>query len=124
MNTTLSYLRGRRAWLVDGLTVWGAESEAEILMAAMETIGSDNRLGFWQVPLGGHRQEVTFADLIDNRGNHLPEQIKKPAVIIVPRESRSAYVKAVRGEAGFIVAKSDTDGKSVVVDLLIFETGL
>jgi hypothetical protein len=124
MNTTLSYLRGRRAWMVERLTVWGAESEAQVLMAAMETVGSDNRLGFWQVALGGHRQEVTFADLVDNRGNHLPDQIKKPTVIIVPRESNSAYVNAVRGEAGFIVAKSDSGGKSVVVDLLIFETGL
>jgi hypothetical protein len=124
VNTTLAFLRGRRAWLVEAVQVWGSESEAEFHMAALETVGSDSRVGLWQVALGGHRQEVAFSSLVDNRGNALPENIKKPAVVVMPRETGSAYVKAVTGETGFVIAKSKSDGAPVRVDLLIFETGL
>src|SRR4030042_111462 len=123
MNSTLAYLRGRRAWLVEGFSVWGTESDAEIFMAGLETIGSDNRLGFWHLPLGGLRQEVNFADLVDCRGNDLPEQIKKPAVLVIPRESRTAFVHSLLGETGFVAAKANQDGQPVAVDLLIFEMG-
>ncbi len=124
MNTTLAYLRGRRAWTVEGLRVWGTENEADIYLAAMETIGSDKKIGLWHIALGGYRQEMTFADLIDNRGNNLPETIKKPAVVVIPRSNKSAYIKSITGETGFVIAKCDDDSTSATVDLLIFEVGL
>ena len=83
MNSTLAYLRGRRAWLVENLSVWGSDSEAEFLMALAETVGSDTRLGFWQISLGGQSQEILFSSLTDNRGNNLPETIKSPAVVVI-----------------------------------------
>lgn len=124
MNTTLAYLRGRRAWLVENLSIWGADSEAEFLMAAAETVGSDVRLGFWKVAVGGQLQEIAFSSLVDNRGNTLPSSIKKPAVMIIPRGGRGAFVKAVNGESGFIAAKTDHGAGSVAVDVMIFETGI
>lgn len=122
MNATLAYLRGRRAWLVENLTVWGADSEAELHLAISETVGSDNRFGYWNVTLEGSRQEVAFSDLSDNRGNPLPQQIKKPAVIVIPRGKTGAFLKSVLGETGFIIARSDDNNPSTTVDLMIFET--
>ncbi len=124
MNTTLAYLRGRRAWLVENLSVWGSDSEAEFLMAAAETVGSDVRVGFWKVSLGGQLQEVPFSSLTDNRGNALPASIKKPAVMIIPRGAQSAFVKSVTGESGFIAARTDSGPGAVAVDVMIFETGM
>jgi hypothetical protein len=124
MNTTLAYLRGRRAWLVENLSIWGADSEAEFLMAAAESVGSDVRLGFWKISLGGQVQEIPFSSLVDNRGNALPPTIKKPAVMIIPRGARGAFVKTVNGQSGFIAAKTDQGPGSVAVDVMIFETGL
>jgi len=124
MNTTLAYLRGRRAWLVENLAVWGSDSEAEFLMAAAEAVESDVRIGFWKVSLGGQLQEVPFSSLVDNRGNALPSNIKKPAVMIIPRGAQTAFVKSVSGESGFAVAKTDNSPGSVTVDVMIFETGM
>ena len=124
MNTTLAYLRGRRAWLVQNLAVWGSDCEAEFLMATAETVGSDTRIGFWQAPLGGQLQEVLFSTLKDNRGNQLPETIKSPAVVVIPKGKQGAFVRAVNGETGFVVARGEGGAKTVAVDVMIFETGL
>ncbi len=124
MNSTLAYLRGRRAWLVENLSVWGSDSEAEFLMALAETVGSDTRLGFWQISLGGQSQEILFSSLTDNRGNNLPETIKSPAVVVIPRGRQGAFIKNVNGETGFNIAQCEGSSVSVAVDIMVFETGL
>ena len=124
MNMTLAYLKSRRAWLVESYKVWGTESEADLYLATMEKVDSEHRIGLWHVALGGYRQEVKFTDLVDKRGNHLPQEINQPAVIVIPRESSTAYVKAVAGNSGFIIAKSEGSKATVMVDLMIFETGI
>jgi hypothetical protein len=124
MNTTLAYLRGRRAWLIENLAVWGVDSEADFLSVIAENVGSDTRIGFWQTSLGGTVQSVAFSSLVDNRGNTLPDTIKSPAVVVIPRGRNGAFVKAVTGESGFVVAKTGDTPSSVTVDVLVFETGL
>jgi hypothetical protein len=124
MNSTLAYLRSRRAWLVENLSVWGSDSEAEFLMAVSETVASDKRVGFWNISLGGQLQEVAFADLSDSRSNQLPETINRPAIVIIPRGKRGAFIKTVNGETGFHIAKNDNGNSPVIVDLMIFESGL
>ncbi|MCP4566994.1 MAG: hypothetical protein GY841_05375 [FCB group bacterium] len=124
MNTTLAYLRGRRAWLVENLTVWGSDSETDLLLAIVEVVTSEKRVGLWRVNPGRNRQAVNFSDLIDNRGNYLPAVISKPAVMILPQGAQSAFVKSRQGDTGFTIAKNDGDGPMVMVDLMIFETGL
>jgi len=124
MNSTLAYLRGRRAWLVENLSVWGTDSDAEFALVAAEAVGSDTRIGLWKISLGGQAQEVSFAALVDNRGNHLPESIKKPGVMVMPRGRYTVFVRSVEGETGFTIAKADDVSGAVSVDLMIFETGL
>lgn len=124
MNSTLAYVQGRRTWFVENLVVWGIDSDAEFLLAVTETVGSDTRVGVLRTSLGGQRQAVSFASLTDSRGNQLPDQIKKPSVVLIPRDRRGAFLKSILGETGFVVAKTETDGPSAAVDLLIVETGL
>lgn len=124
MNTTLAYLRGRRAWLVKDLTVWGSDSETDLLLAMVEMISNVKRIGLWRVNPGRNRQVVNFSDLIDNRGNHLPAVVTKAAVMIIPKGSQGAFIKTMQGDTGFTIAKNDGDGPMVMVDLMIFETGL
>lgn len=123
MNSTLAYLRGRRVWYVRHFAIWGSDSEAEFLVAVLETVGSDKRIGFSQIALGGSEQDVDFSSLIDQRGNALPGTISNPAVVILPREKTGAFVKSINGNGSFSVARADDSVQSVVVDLLIFETG-
>jgi len=123
MNSTLAYLRGRRAWMVEDVAVWGSDGQADYTMTIVETVGSDNRLGIWQTSLGGQRQEVTFSELVDNKGNQLPAKIEKPAVVVIPRGKHNAFIKAMLGANGFLIARSDADAPATTVDLLIFETG-
>ncbi len=124
MNSTLAYVQGRRTWFVENLIVWGTDSDAEFLLAIAETAGSDTRVGFLRVSLGGQRQAVSFSSLTDSRGNQLPDQIKKPSVILIPRDRRGAFLKSILGETGFVIAKTEAEGSSAAVDLLIVETGL
>jgi hypothetical protein len=124
VNSTMAYLRSRRSWLVENLSVWGSDTEAEFVLAAAETVGADLRVGFWPVSLGGQVQEISFSTLVDNRGNHLPAAIKRPAVVVIARGRRSAYIKSINGETGFMIVRSDSEGAPVGVDLMVFETGL
>lgn len=123
MNTTLAYLRSRRAWLVENIAVWGTDQDAAIHMAAIEQVGSDVRLGWWAVSLGGQFQDIAFADLTDNRGNSLPDTINNPVVIIIPKAKTGAFVKVINGDSGFTIARNDDDASPVPVDFMIFEMG-
>lgn len=123
MNSTLAYLRGRRAWHIKDFSVWGSDSEAEFLMAVCETIGADKKVGFSQIALGGSEQSINFSSLVDDRGNSLPSVIAKPAIVILPREKGGAFVKAINGSGSFSVARTSDSVQSVMIDLLIFETG-
>ncbi len=123
MNTTLAYLRSRRAWLVKDIAIWGTDREAELKIALTEQVGSDVRLGWWSISLGGQFQYINFTDLTDSRGNQLPASIVNPAIIIIPRGKPGAFIKSVDGDAGFSVARNDSDSAPVLIDVMIFETG-
>ncbi|MFH1699174.1 MAG: hypothetical protein ABIE07_01190 [Candidatus Zixiibacteriota bacterium] len=123
MSMMLAYLRSRRAWLVENLSVWGVDNDAEFFVAAQEIVGSDKRIGFWNISLGGQQQEIAFSSIIDNRGNALPAVIQKPAIVVIPRSPQGAFIKNVSGNSGFAIVRNDEDSASALVDLLIFETG-
>jgi hypothetical protein len=123
MNSTLAYLRGRRLWVVESFAVWGTDSDADFYLAVAETVDTETRIGFWPLTLGGLQQEVSFSSLVDNKGNTLPAEIRKPSIIPVPRGRRQAFIKAVLGSTGFRIAAADDRAGQVIVDLLIFETG-
>jgi len=123
MNLTLDYLRGSRRWSVPGFTVWGNAQSVEVSFLGVEAGGVD-RVVFGHNVIGGHSQDVKFVDLVDSKGNNLPEQISEPAVILIPRNSVPCFLIGKPSSAGFKIARAmGASGASAhgLVDLLIME---
>jgi hypothetical protein len=121
VNSTLAYLRGRRLWVVENLAVWGSISAYAANFLATEETGSDKRLLFWQVNLGGDMQQIDFGDLTDINGNNLPHSISRPKVVVLPKNGVDVVVVGRESSSSFIIAKSEVTSTSGLVDLLIFE---
>ena len=68
-------------------------------------------------------QVVRFGDLVDVRGNNLPDNISRPKVIVMPRTDVRVVVAGRETSASFEIAKASKTSVSGLVDLLIFETG-
>lgn len=122
MNLTLDYLRSNRKWLIPNVAVWGNSSAFEMPLAMMEQ-AANKRLIFSLALLGGQDQAVNFADLVDSRGNHLPQAIANPVVMVIPRSNALCYLVGRPSNYGFKIA-CDEAGQQPVVDLLIMEIDL
>ncbi|MBN2227097.1 MAG: hypothetical protein JW763_07000 [candidate division Zixibacteria bacterium] len=120
---SLAYLRGRRLWVVPDFTVWGLENDAEVFYLGVENVESEGRLLFGSSTIGGAEQQVVFADLVDWRGNHLPESINSPRVLIRPRSVHGAFVLGEESDHGFRIARDPSAIGPVTVDLFVFEMG-
>jgi hypothetical protein len=121
MNTTLDYLKSNRKWLVKDFRVWGAalSFEADLLMT--ETTGADSRVVFHHRFVGDIGQMVEFADLVDHRGNPLPESISNPEIFIIPKNLVATFIPGAVGQTSFRIARSGGEPDEAVVDLLIME---
>lgn len=121
MNITLDYLKSNRKWLVKNFRVWGADLsfEADILMT--EITPSNSRVAFIHRFVGDIGQVVEFADLMDHRGNSLPESINNPEILIVPRNSIATFIPGSIGSTSFRIGRSGREPDDAVVDLLIME---
>jgi hypothetical protein len=121
MNVTYDYLTGNRKWLVRDYIVWGDSGTLDTAVLATEWGSSDNRLIILRELCGALAQVVDFADLVDHRGNALPETITNAEVIIIPKNETSAFVVGAIGEESFRLARSPEASSDAVVDLLIME---
>ncbi len=97
MNITLDYLTGNRKWLVRDIAVWGDPGTFDAAVIATEDLGG-NTVVFVRELLGGLAQVVEYSDLVDFRGNQLPETITNPAVIIIPKNWSRAYLVGTPGD--------------------------
>lgn len=123
MNSTLAYLRGRRLWVVENLVVWGNISAFAGNFLVTDDVGSEKRLLFWQVSLGGDLQQISFTDLIDINGNTLPASICRPKIVVLPKNGVNVAVIRKESNSTFAIAKTVETSTSGLVDLLIFEMG-
>ena len=121
MNITLDYLTGNRKWLVKDFLVWGTSGAIEGELIFTEVTNSGKRIVFTREISGGTAQEVNFSDLIDHRGNRLPQTIKNPAILIIPKNQTPCFVAGAAGSGSFRIAKSDNYQTSGMIDLLIME---
>ncbi len=121
MNITLDYLKSNRKWLVKNYRVWGADLsyEADILMT--EITPSNSRVVFLHRFVGDIGQVVEFADLVDHRGNSLPESINNPEIVVIPKNSITTFIPGSVGPSSFRIARSGDEPDDAVVDLLILE---
>ena len=64
----------RRAWFVPGVRVYGLPAVDDVGYLVAETIDSETALYYATADLSGNTQTITFASLVDHRGNNLPFQ--------------------------------------------------
>ncbi len=120
---TLSYLRGRRLWVVPEVLIWGKSDNAQFHFITVANIDGQPRASYCHILMGGETQEIFYSDLVDFRGNNLPASISHPKIIIQPRSSDTAFLVGAESNAGFRIARSNAASGAVKVDLFIYEMG-
>ena len=123
MSITLSYLKGRRSWVVENFEVWGEMNLAEFLIFYTQCGENSKRVILNHSFLGGEEQSVSFSNLWDLKGNSLPETINQPKVIVLPKREPVCFVIGKETDTGFKIAKAPESDKNGLVDLLIMEMG-
>jgi hypothetical protein len=121
MKVTFDYLTGNRKWLVRDLHVWGDSGSLDTAILATESGSSPNRLIVLRELCGAEAQIVEFADLVDHRGNALPETISNAEIIIIPKNESACFVVGSIGPSSFRLAKTPQAVADAIVDLLIME---
>lgn len=123
MNPTLSYLLGRRMWWVPGVAVWGqiADFEPEIILSQVD--GASKRIVHGKFAIGGSSQTIRYADLLDSKGNPLPETLTSPRVMAQAKGEIGVIVQGEETAQSFVLAKTQATDQLAVADLLIVEMG-
>jgi hypothetical protein len=121
VNTTIDFLRSNRKWLVRDYVVWGDNGTFEADMLMTEFVPGDERIVFNHEYTGETAQTVTYKNLVDHRGNPLPETIANPEVILIPRNPMRSFILGNVGEKSFRISKDSNSLSNSVVDLLIME---
>lgn len=121
MNTTVDFLKSNRKWLVPNFVVWGDNGTFEADMIMTEFVAGDERVVFSHEYTGETAQTVIFKNLVDRRGNNLPEKIANPEVILIPRNPIASFILGTVGEKSFRISKDSRELSDSVVDLLIME---
>lgn len=121
MNTTLTHLNSRRAWLIRDLNIWGSLCAETLDIVATETDDSETRVVFHEFTVGGAVQEIAFTALTDHRGNQLPVSIDSPVVIPIAKNAVSVAVIGIPSPTSFRIAKTQAIPEDAIVDLWIIE---
>lgn len=123
MNPTLSYLLGRKMWLVPNVNVWGEIADFSAELALTENTGGQKRILFGSFSVGGATQLVYFGDLTDARGNSLPAALVNPSVAVLLKDDVIVVVSGTPTSKSFRLAKATATDRNGVCDLLIVEMG-
>jgi len=121
---SLSYLKGRRLWIVREVLVWGLASDAQLYYLGLEAVESTGRLMFGSSSIGDTAQDIQFSDLVDHKGNSLPSSIDLPRVLIRPRSPYNAFLVSEESNYGFRMVRDPAAPGPVSVDFFIYETGI
>ena len=109
--------------MVPNFVVWGDWSLASFLLLYTEMGETSKRMMLARNNLGGLDQSVTFETLYDFRGNQLPQTIKNPKVMVMPKNEVNCFVVGTETETGFRIARFSGSEKTGLVDLMIVEMG-
>ena len=123
MLSTISRVTSRRIWFVPKLSVWGTPEWGEINLLMVEEIESVKSILFHGVNVGDNSQSVLYRDLIDHRGNRLPETINNARVLVRSKSDDNVFVVGEESDSGFKIARSPEATGPVSVDLIIIELG-
>jgi hypothetical protein len=123
MNVGMNKINARRMWVVPDFAVWGISGLGEVEYLTVEEVGSTKSVFFGSVGIGGSSQAVSFAALIDMRGNSLPETINRPLVTFRSHGESQVFVVGSESNTGFKIARDPKAAGPVMVDLIITELG-
>ncbi|UCG60697.1 MAG: hypothetical protein JSV52_10210 [Candidatus Zixiibacteriota bacterium] len=123
MLSTLSRITSRRVWFVPRFSVWGSPVWNEVDFLAMEEVDSTKSILYGGIGIGESTQTVSFADLVDFRGNNLPPMITNPKVLVRARSSDSVFIVGDETSTEFRIARAPDAVGPVVVDLTVIEMG-
>ena len=123
MFSGLEKLTSRRAWFVPDFVVWGLPSLGEAAFLTVEDIDTTTSVLYGSADIEPGEQEVVFSQLVDHRGNQLPESIRAPKVIPRPRDRYTVFVIDQESSEKCKVARDPEAPGAVTVDLLIVEMG-
>ncbi len=112
----------RRVWFVPGLRVWGSPTTFQIHYLVAEHLDTPV-IHYGTAQIGASSQSHTYAELIDSRGNHLPDEIDAPRIIVRPRSDRPAFIVGQEDDRSFKIARPADATDDTIVDLLILELG-
>ncbi len=112
-----------RTWYVPEIHIWGTTSWGQFDMLMVENVEGQRSVMYHTVDIGGVTQVLRFADLCDFRGNHLPESIVNPRIIICSRSAYNAFLIGRESGESFRVARDVRAPEPIMVDLLVLEMG-
>ena len=119
----LAEVTAHRIWFVPDFTVWGLPNMGELAFVALEQAGAEKTILYGSRPIGESSQDVSFADLVDFRGNRLPESIESHRVFLLSHSSDAVFVVGSESGTSFKVAREANSSGSVATDILIIEMG-
>jgi len=123
MLTGIERVTARRVWFVPDFVVWGLPSLGEHDYLAIEKVGAVQSVFYGSATVGQVEQEVSFEQLVDHRGNHLPSSLGAALVVPRSRGSEAVFVVGRESSSGFKIARDPASDNPVTVDLLIVELG-
>lgn len=111
----------RRVWYVPEIYIWGSSQWGETDMIVVENIEGTRSVSYYTASLDDSAQAINFNELLDFRGNQLPDQISNPKVFIKPKSADNCFVVGEELSTGFKIARDDAAAGPVKVDLFIVE---
>ena len=113
----------KRSWYVPDINIWGTAGWGVFEYLLVENVNSTKSVLFDTTSIGDSSQVLYFDDLIDHKGNQLPQTIKNPKVFLKPKTEERAYVIGDESSTGFKLVRNSDSRSPVLVDLYIVEMG-
>ncbi len=123
MYSGLNSLKSRRLWAVPNFVVWGLAGLGDIEYLNVEQVDGAKFVSFGSAGIGDVSQSVSFASLVDIRGNTLPASIQRPLVTARSHDQFQGFVIGTETNSGFKIARDATAAGPLMVDLIITELG-
>ncbi len=113
----------KRSWYIPNLNIYGTVVWGEFEYIVTENINSVISVLFNSLSIGDNSQLISYKDLIDHKGNNLPETLVNPKVIVKQKNEESAFIVGDESSNGFKIVRSGSSSNPVPVDLYIIEMG-
>lgn len=113
----------KRIWFVPSVSIWGEVSLPDIDYLTVEATGGTRTIHFGSQRSDSSAQELLFSELVDHRGNNLPEYIASPVVLARSASGEPVVVTAPESADRVRIARISSTGSPVQADLLVIECG-